>query len=183
MHIIMSFLVVVLLAVGSIFGFYNGMVEKSEAVDAQLHQVETQLQRRADLIPNLVSTVKGYATHEEETLKAVTNARSQVLQAKSVEAMQEADASLNTALGRLLAVSERYPELKANVNFIQLQDELAGTENRIGVARKGYNDAVREYNTKIKSLPYSLVAGMLGFTEKAYFSSDEKAKEVPKVFF
>ena len=183
MQIIFSFLLIVMLGLGSIFGFYNSMVTTHENCDAKWHQVENQIQRRADLIPNLVETVKGYAKHEESVFKAVSEAREQLLQAKNVNDIQIAEGNLNSALGRLLAISENYPNLKANQNFIQLQDELAGTENRIAVARQDYNVAVQVYNTKIKSLPYSLFAGTFGFSEKEYFKLEEGKKAVPNVSF
>ena len=183
MQILFSFLIIIMLGLGSIFGFYNGMVSTSENCDAKWHQVENQMQRRADLIPNLVETVKGYANHEEAVFKAVTDAREQLLQAKNIKDMQTAEGNLNNALGRLLAISENYPNLKANQNFIQLHDELAGTENRIAVAKQDYNNSVQVYNTKIKSLPYSMFAGTFGFSEKEYFNIEEGKKEVPKVNF
>lgn len=183
MGIFLSFILMVMLAVGSVFGFYNGMVSTSENVDSQWHQVENQMQRRYDLIPNLVETVKGYAKHEKEIFEEVSKSRQALMNAKNVSEIQSAEFNMNTALGRLFAISERYPDLKANQNFRQLQDELAGTENRIAVARRNYNEAVRIYNTKIKSLPYSLFAAGLGFTEKEYFKVEESKKEVPKVSF
>lgn len=183
MTVIVSVLVALMVCLGSVFGFYNGMVSFSERVDAYWHQVENQMQRRADLIPNLVTTVKGYAAHEKDIFEEVSKSRSALLNAKSVSDVQKAESDMNTALGRLLAISENYPNLKADANFRQLQDELAGTENRIAVARRDYNHAVQSYNTKIKSLPYSLFAGCFGFEQKEYFKIEEKAKEVPKVKF
>ena len=183
MQILFSFLFVAILFLGSIFGFYNGLVSSSEHVDSQWHQVENQMQRRADLIPNLVNTVKGYAAHEKAVFEEVSRSRAALLRAGNVGEMQQAEAFMNSALGRLLAVSEQYPVLKADANFRQLQDELAGSENRIAVARRNYNESVRVYNTKIKSLPYSLFASTLGFTEKEYFKVEESKKEVPKVSF
>ena len=166
MSVLVSILMVIVLAVGSVFGFYNGMVSSRENVDSKWSQVDNQLQRRSDLIPNLVNTVKGYASHEKEVFQSVSDARAKMAGAKSVGDKLSANTELSGALSRLLAVAENYPQLKADQNFRQLQDELSGTENRIAVARKDYNDAVQNYNTKIKSLPYSLFAGALGFTER-----------------
>ena len=164
-------------------GSYNGLVGKKEEVDSKLAQVSVQLERRADLIPNLVNTVKGYASHEQSVIDSVTDARSKLLSANSVEEKAEANQELTTSLNNLLVVVENYPDLKANTNFIQLQDELAGTENRIAVARKDYNDAVKSYNKEIKSFPKNILAGMFGFEEKEYFEAKESSNEVPKVSF
>ena len=183
MSALLSILMVIVLAVGSVFGFYNGMVSARENVDSKWSQVDNQLQRRGDLIPNLVNTVKGYAAHEKEVFQSVSDARAKMAGAKSVSDKLAANAELNSALSRLLAVAENYPQLKADQNFRQLQDELSGTENRIAVARKDYNEAVQSYNTKIKSLPYSLFAGALGFTARDCFKAEETAKTVPKVQF
>ena len=183
MSALISIIMVVVLAVGSMFGFYNGMVSSRENVDSMWSQVDNQLQRRSDLIPNLVNTVKGYASHEKEVFQAVSDARAKMAGAQSVGDKLAANGELSGALSRLLAVAENYPQLKADQNFRQLQDELSGTENRIAVARKDYNDAVQNYNTKIKSLPYSLFAGALGFTARDYFKVEETAKAVPKVQF
>ena len=183
MSALISIIMVVVLAVGSMFGFYNGMVSSRENVDSKWSQVDNQLQRRSDLIPNLVNTVKGYASHEKEVFQAVSDARAKMAGAQSVGDKLAANGELSGALSRLLAVAENYPQLKADQNFRQLQDELSGTENRIAVARKDYNDAVQNYNTKIKSLPYSLFAGALGFAARDYFKVEETAKAVPKVQF
>ena len=183
MSALVSILLVIMLAIGSVFGFYNGMVSARENVDSKWSQVDNQLQRRGDLIPNLVNTVKGYAAHEKEVFQSVSDARAKMAGAKSVSDKLAANAELNSALSRLLAVAENYPQLKADQNFRQLQDELSGTENRIAVARKDYNEAVQSYNTKIKSLPYSLFAGALGFTARDYFKAEETAKTAPKVQF
>ena len=183
MSALVSILMVIVLAIGSVFGFYNGMVSARENVDSKWSQVDNQLQRRSDLIPNLVNTVKGYAAHEKEVFQSVSDARVKMAGARSVSDKLAANTELNSALSRLLAVAENYPQLKADQNFRQLQDELSGTENRIAVARKDYNDAVQSYNTKIKSLPYSLFAGVLGFTARDYFQVEETARTVPKVQF
>ncbi|MCD6098402.1 LemA family protein [bacterium] len=163
---------------------YNKIIALDQDVQNQWAQVETQLQRRYDLIDNLVETVKGYASHERETFLGVTQARSRVSSAGSIAEKIEAENQLSSALSRLLVVVENYPELKANENFIRLQDELAGTENRIAVARKRYNDAVKTYNTFIKVFPNNLIAGLFGKSEpKEFFGAPEVAKEAPKVKF
>lgn len=173
----------IIIVVGMIFSSYNGLVSMNENVTGKWAQVENQLQRRNDLIPNLVNTVKGYANHETEVFKQVSDARAKLGGAKTVAETSDANNEMNTALSRLLMVAENYPELKSNTNFTQLQDELAGTENRIAVARKDYNDAVQVYNAKIKSLPASLYAGAFGFTARDYFKADEAAQKVPQVKF
>ena len=163
---------------------YNNLVNLDEGVDTAWAQVETVLQRRYDLIPNLVNTVKGYAQHERGLLEEITRLRSQWGAAKGSEAQAKAATELESALGRLMVVVEKYPDLKANQNFLALQDELAGTENRISVERRRYNDAVREYNIAIRRFPATMVAGTLGFMKRdAYFEADEKAKTAPKVEF
>lgn len=162
---------------------YNNLVTLSETVDSSWSQVENQLQRRADLIPNLVNTVKGYAEHESEVFTDVADARSRLIGAGSVGEAAEADAALSSALSRLLAISESYPQLKADANFRALQDELAGTENRIATARMDYNNEVQSYNTKIKRFPTTLYAGILGFDEREYFKANAGAHEVPTVDF
>lgn len=164
-------------------GTYNSLVRLDEGVKASWAQVENQLQRRFDLIPNLVETVKGYAKHEREVLTEVTNARSRVGQAGTVPEKIAANNELAGALSRLLLVVERYPDLKANQNFLRLQDELAGTENRISVERRRYNDAVRELNVKTRSFPANIVAGMFGFKQAAFFEAPAAAKTAPQVKF
>jgi LemA protein len=145
--------------------------------------VENQLQRRADLIPNLVATVKGYAAHEETILSNIADARSRLVGAQGAADKAAANEELNTALSRLLVVVENYPNLKADANFRQLQDELAGTENRLAVARKDYNDSVQVFNAKIKTFPNVIWAGMLGFEPREYFKAEAAAKSSPKVDF
>lgn len=181
--ILIGVVVIIALLVISILGSYNGLVAANENVTGKWSQVENQLQRRSDLIPNLVNTVKGYASHETEVFKNVSDARAKLAGATSVADKAAANGELNGALSRLLAISENYPDLKANQNFAQLQDELAGTENRLAVARKDYNEAAQSFNTKIKSFPTVIYAGMLGFSHKDYFKADEGAKAVPKVSF
>jgi LemA protein len=162
---------------------YNSLVNRSEEVDGAWAQVENVLQRRADLIPNLVETVKGFAAHEKEAIGLVADARAKLAGARGPQEAATADAQLTSALSRLLVVVENYPNLKANENFIRLQDELAGTENRIAVERKRYNDAVREFNATIKRFPSNIFAGMFGFDSKEYFQAAEGAQKVPQVKF
>ena len=180
---ILGVIVAIVIMAAMFFSSYNGLVSMNENVTGKWSQVENQLQRRNDLIPNLVNTVKGYAAHETEVFKVVSDARAKLGGAKTVAETTAANNEMNSALSRLLVVAENYPDLKANTNFQQLQDELAGTENRIAVARKDYNDAVQSYNAKIKSLPTSLYAGAFGFTAKDYFKADAAAQKVPQVKF
>ncbi len=165
-------------------GIYNGLIQIDEKVNKEWAEIDNMLQRRADLIPNLIETVKGYAKHEKEIFTAVADARSRLIGAKGVAAKGEAAGALNGALSRLLAISERYPDLKANTTFLRLQDELAGTENRIAVARTRYNESVERYNTKIKRIPGVFFARLMGFEKRSYFEiKDESVREVPKVSF
>lgn len=175
--------VVVILLAGYVSGKYNSMVSTDEEVKAAWAQVENQLQRRYDLIPNLVETVKGYAGHEREVLTRVTEARARVGSAGSVGDKIQANNELTGALSRLLVVVENYPQLKADQNFIRLQDELAGTENRIAVERRRYNETVKAFNQLIRRFPGNLVAGRFGFTVVATFEAPAAAKEAPKVKF
>lgn len=178
--------VVVLLAVFWFFGTRNSLVSLKEDVEMQQSQIETTLQRRSDLIPNLVATVKGYANHEEEVFTEIADARSKLagsIESGDMKSISEANNALDSALGRLLAISENYPDLKASEQFIALQDELAGTENRIAVARQHYNEKLNTYNTTVQRFPTSIVAGMSGYYPMQYFEADESAKEVPKVDF
>ena len=161
----------------------NNLVSMEAEVDAALANVDTYLQRRADLIPNLVNTVKGYAAHEQAAIDSVTEARAQLAGATTVEEKAAADSALTAALNNLLVIVENYPDLKASANFTQLADELAGTENRIATARRDYNDAVQRYNTAIRKFPNSLIAGLFGFTQKSYFQASSNAQDVPKVEF
>ena len=180
-------LVVIAIAAVAILGTcgvqYNSLVKSEESVDASWSQVENVLQRRADLIPNLVETVKGYAAHEKEIFTEVANARARLLAANTPEQVEASERGMQSALGRLLAIAERYPDLKANENFIRLQDELAGTENRIAVERKRYNDAVRDHNTRIRRFPTRLVASVTGFDQKDYFEASPESRQTPKVDF
>ncbi|MDZ7264148.1 MAG: LemA family protein [candidate division KSB1 bacterium] len=175
--------VLVLLLALPIIGSYNTLVKMREDVNTSWAQVQNVLQRRYDLIPNLVETVKGYAAHEREVLTEVTRARASVGSARTPDEAMKANNDLSNALARLLVVVEQYPNLKANENFIRLQDELAGTENRIAVERRRYNDTVRVYNQKIQSFPTVLFAGMLGFEKRNYFEAPAAAQEAPKVDF
>jgi LemA protein len=176
---------VVALAVGSMYvGRRNQMVVKSQAVSAEWSQVDVVLQRRADLIPNLVETVKGYATQEQTVFGDIAKARSALLGAQSPSERIAANGQLEGALGRLLAIAENYPQLKSNENFLRLQDELAGSENRIAVERRRYNETVQDYNTYIGLFPNNIFAGWAGFKPNtAYFAATETGREVPKVQF
>ena len=171
---------------------YNSMVEKEEAVNTAWSNVENQYQRRADLIPNLVNTVKGYASHEQETLESVVNARSKATQItlnadeltpEKLKAYQAAQGEVGSALSRLLAVTENYPELKANENFQELQAQLEGTENRISVERRNFNQVTQDYNTYIRKFPNNLFAGMFGFDKKPYFEAEAGSQKAPEVKF
>lgn len=171
---------------------YNGIVEMDENVNNQWANVEAQYQRRTDLIPNLVSTVKGYAAHEKSTLEAVMQARSQATQVKidpanctpeQLAAYQKAQGDVTTALGKLLAITENYPQLKANEDFMELQSQLEGTENRITVARRDFNAAAKEYNTVIRKFPKNIIASMGGFEKHNYFEAEAGAEKAPKVEF
>ena len=174
------------------YATYNGFVNKEEGLKTAWSNVETQYQRRADLIPNLVNTVKGYAAHESQTFEAVTEARAKAtsinlsaddLTPEKLAEFQQAQQKVGSALGRLIAVAEQYPDLKANQNFLELQAQLEGTENRIAVARTRFNDATRQYNVTIRRFPANLIAGMFGFDQKAYFAAEEGAQTVPEVKF
>lgn len=175
--------IIVVVLAAMLITSYNGMVGKEEDVDQAYAQVENQLQRRMDLIPNLVNTVKGFASHEKEVLKNVSDARAKLAGAGSPKEQAQANDELSGALSRLLVVVENYPQLKADANFRQLMDELAGTENRLAVARQDYNAQVATYNKKVKRFPGSLMAGIFGFDEKEYFKAEAGAKEAPKVDF
>lgn len=189
--LIITIVVIVLVALWGISS-YNGLVGMDENVSNQWANVETQYQRRSDLIPNLVNTVKGYAKHESQTLEAVMAARSQATQVKidpsnctpqQLAAYQKAQGDVTTALGKLLAITENYPDLKANQNFLELQSQLEGTENRINVARKDFNDSAKEYNTSLRRFPRNIIASMFGFEKRNYFEAEAGAEKAPKVDF
>ena len=162
---------------------YNRMVSSKENVDTKSSDVEVTLERRADLIPNLVNTVKGYVQHEEKVISAITTARENLVGAKSLTEKAKANDELTNALNSLMVIVENYPDLKANTNFINLQDELAGTENRIATARRDYNSAAKTYNTTIKKFPNSIIASMFNFEEVQYFELIEEDTKVPNVEF
>ena len=176
-------LVVVMSIFGWIRGTYNTMVTMDEQINGSWAQVENVLQRRYDLIPNLVETVKGYASHEREVLTQVTEARARVGGASSPGQRMEAEQGLSGALSRMLLVVENYPQLKADQTFIRLQDELAGTENRIAVERRRYNESVQVYNANIRQFPQTILAGMFGFEKRDFFEADAGAEQAPKVSF
>lgn len=188
---------IILMAIVALFSMtscstYNNMVTKEEAVKSAWSNVETQYQRRADLIPNLVATVKGYAEHEQSTLDAVVEARAKAtsvnvsldeITPENIAKFQEAQSAVTSALGRLIAVSESYPDLKANQNFLELQAQLEGTENRITVARKEFNDATQTYNVAVRRFPANIIAAIFGFEQKPYYEADQSAAAAPKVEF
>lgn len=187
-------IIIAVIAVIAVYGVssYNSMVSQEEAVGTAWSNVENQYQRRADLIPNLVNTVKGYAAHEKETFDAVVSARAKATQTtvsiddltpEKMEAYQRAQGEVGSALSRLLAVTENYPELKANENFQTLQAQLEGTENRISVERRNFNDVAREYNTSIRRFPKNIFAGMFGFEKCPYFEAQEGTEKAPEVKF
>ncbi len=189
-----TIITLVVVAVVALWAFstYNGLVTKDEAVSTAWSNVENQYQRRSDLIPNLVNTVKGYAAHEQETLNAVVEARTKATQMsvdiddltpEKLQAYQKAQGEIGSALGRLLAITESYPDLKANQNFLELQAQLEGTENRISVERRNFNEAAKTYNTSIRKFPATLLAGMFGFEKRPYFEAAEGAEQAPAVSF
>jgi LemA protein len=182
--IVLGGLVAVVLVLGLwLMGIYNGLVSLRQRVKNAWAQIDVQLTRRHDLIPNLVNTVKGYVGHEKGTLEAVVNARAKATSCTVVIDKIKAEGELSNALSRLLAVTEAYPDLKANQNFLALQEELTSTENRIAFARQAYNDSVTSYNTSTKTFPAVMVAGMLGFTEEPFFEAPAEQKQVPNVQF
>ena len=187
-----TIIVLVIVAVVAIWGItgYNGLVKADEALNTAWSNVENQYQRRADLIPNLVNTVKGYAEHEKETLDAVVAARTRATQVtvdaesltpEKFQEYQKIQNEVGAALGRLLAVAEAYPDLKANTNFLELQAQLEGTENRISVERRNFNEAAKSYNTSIRTFPRSILAGMFGFEKRPYFEAQQGVETVPVV--
>ncbi|MFO7939676.1 MAG: LemA family protein [Bacteroidales bacterium] len=192
-YIVIAVLVLLVILVYSSFkGSYNKMVTMEESVKSSWSQVENVYQRRADLIPNLVNTVKGYASHERETLEGVIEARAKAtstqidagnLSPEKLEQFQQAQGALSSALSRLMVVVERYPDLKANQNFLELQAQLEGTENRIAVERRKFNEQVRAYNSYIRTFPKNIYANLFNFEQKAYFQAEETASQVPEVQF
>ena len=185
--VVLAVIAVIVVLIGVWFiGTRNNLVTLQQDVQMQLSQVETTLQRRSDLIPNLVATVQGYATHEEEVFTKIADARSKLagsVETGNIEDISDANGELDSALSRLLAITENYPDLKASEQFTALQDELAGSENRISQARQNYNETVRTYNTTIQLFPTSLIAGMNGFYPASYFEDDEGAENAPEVIF
>lgn len=189
-----TIIIIVVAVIAVIWGIsgYNGLVSMDEGVQTKWADVETQYQRRADLIPNLVNTVKGYAAHESETLQAVVEARAKAtsmnidpsnMSAEQIANFQKAQDGVSSALSRLLVTVEKYPDLKANENFKELQVQLEGTENRISVARRDYNESARKYNTTLRSFPKNILAGMFGFEKKAHFEAQEGSEQAPTVQF
>jgi LemA protein len=177
-------LLVGLLFGGQLIGIRNQLVTQKNAIDANWAEVDNQLQRRADLIPNLVNTVKGFAAHEKGVLESIASARSALLNARNPQEKIAANGQLDSALGRLLVVVENYPQLRANENFLRLQDELAGTENRIAVSRRRYNETIQQYNTTIDRFPNNIAAGIFGLQRNdAYFRTDPASRVAPKVQF
>ena len=183
MWVLIVVLVLVVLLVVYVIGVYNGLVKSKNQVESAWAQIDVQLKRRLDLIPNLVETVKGYAAHEKETLQGVIEARNKAMTASTVADQAAADNMITGALNKLFALQEAYPDLKANQNFLALQEELTATEGRVAYARQFYNDAVQKYNTKIATFPTVIFAGMLRFTEREYFEAEDTAREAPKVEF
>lgn len=174
---------IVLIVVIWFIGTYNGLISAEQTVNEKWSQVENQYQRRADLIPNLVDTVKGYVAHESKVFIEVTEARSKWAAAKTTDEKMKAAEGMDSALSRLMLVVENYPQLRASENFVTLQAQLEGTENRVTVARMDYNTAVRDYNVKIKRIPTSIVAGIYGFEDKPFFEAEKGTEKAPKVNF
>ena|SRR5690625_3549736 len=181
--IVIAIIAIIALALFILVPSYNGLVKQKEQLDQSYAQVQNVVQRRADLIPNLVNTVKGYSDHEKDTLTEITKARSGIKEADGPKELAEANENMNQALRNINVVAEAYPELKADSQFTQLMDELAGTENRISVERKNYNEEVRNYNTKVKSFPTSIFASIMGFDKAEYFEADASAQDAPTVDF
>jgi len=184
MLIMFALLAVIAVIAFWLIGAYNGLVRLKNQVKNAWAQIDVQLKRRHDLIPNLVETVKGYAGHEKTTLENVVKARGAAVQAQGPQEQGKAEGMLSSALGRLMVVVEQYPDLKANQNFLALQEELTSTENKIGFSRQHYNDSVMTYNTRTESFPVNVIAGMFGFKGEEFFElEDEAAREAPKVAF
>ncbi len=177
---------IVVLFIGNFMGTYNNLQVMDESINSSWAQVENQLQRRSDLIPNLVNTVKGYAAHEKSIFIEVADARSRLsgaVKSKDMDKINKANSEFNGALSRLLAIAENYPQLKANQNFLALQDEIAGTENRLTVARMDYNESVKVLNAKVRTFPTNIIAKISGIKNRDYFIADQEAKRAPKVEF
>jgi LemA protein len=184
MLVTLALLAVIAVIAFWLIGAYNGLVRLKNQVKNAWAQIDVQLKRRHDLIPNLVETVKGYAGHEKTTLENVVKARGAAVQAQGPQEQGKAEGMLSSALGRLMVVVEQYPDLKANQNFLALQEELTSTENKIGFSRQHYNDSVMTYNTRTESFPVNVIAGMFGFKGEEFFElEDEAAREAPKVAF
>lgn len=183
MAIIWIILIIIAVLVLAVIMLFNSLIRLKNQVENAWAQIDVQLKRRADLIPNLIETVKGYMKHEKDVLEGVTKARTSLMNAKSVEGKAKAEGELEGTLKTLFAVSENYPQLKANENFIQLQEELTGTENKISYARQHYNDMVMEFNTKIQVFPNNMIAGIMKFTEKQMFEASEEERKNVKVKF
>jgi LemA protein len=181
--VLVVIIVLLMIPFGMYFSYSNSFKLANNEVEAQLKQVDNVLLRRHDLIPNLVNTVKGYATHEKDVFTNLNNARNQLMQANGIKEKSIANSQFESALGRLMMVVENYPQLKANEQFSRLMDELSGTENRLAVERKRYNDLVKDYNNKIELFPGSIFSGMMGLTKKDYFEVPDTAKEAPTVNF
>lgn len=183
-QVLIALVIIVAIAAIGVMGIYNSIVTKHETITAKWAQVDNQLQRRSDLIPNLVNSVKGYAAHEKTVFEEVTRARSQWANASTVDDKVKAASSMDSALARLLVVAENYPELKADQTFLRLMDELSGTENRIAVERMRYNEAVRDYNVTVRMFPGNIVAGIFGYKPATeYFKAEDKSRAVPEVKF
>lgn len=181
--VLISIISVIIIIVIMMIGGYNAMVSKQETVNSSLSNLDVMLQRRADLIPNLVNTVKGYTNHETKIIEEITQSRAKLVNANNIEEKSNANNELTKSLNALMVVVENYPDLKSSENFRQLSDELAGTENRIAVARKDYNDNVNSFNSTIKRFPNNILAGIYGFEKATYFKAEETAGEVPSVNF
>lgn len=181
--VILAIVAIIGILAASVIGTYNGLATSREAVTSKAADIDTVLQRRADLIPNLVNTVKGFTQHEDEVIEKITTAREHLVNAQSLEEKSAANAELTSGLNALMVIVENYPDLKSSENFIALQDELSGTENRIATARHDYNEVAKTYNTKIQTFPSNIIAGMFNFEKAAYFEADDSAKEVPVVDF
>lgn len=182
-YIVIAIIVVLVLLILYVIGTYNGLVSLRNKKDDQWSQIDVQLKRRADLIPNLVEIVKGYAKHESETLEKVIEARNTYMTAKTPEEEMKASGEVTQALNKLLALSEAYPELKANQNFLGLQEDVSDTEDKISYARQFYNDSVLTYNNKVQMFPSNIIAGMFNFTKASFFEVSDSDKEAPKISF